>query len=280
MEVIIGELDGVPWAQPLINGIKANGGLTGANKALLFELRFGYALRRAGITPRYEIPGEGGSTLDFGFTYANQAWAVELMRLEETVAVRRATRAKVDEDGVPFVHRMLTSPHGETKNENEAQESIEGETIKAVERICQKCARGDGQPHKFPVPDGAMHAILVDFRTFLHGGDVYDRMHVGLGGELVPQAVRLYWEGKLISGVFSPRTKLRGATQAQERVHFIGFVRDRIYNADEFATVTQFVVNPHLLARTIEIESAISTWPLTPSRVLNSAAGWPGPGRR
>ncbi|GLS22041.1 hypothetical protein GCM10007874_50580 [Labrys miyagiensis] len=41
-----------------------NGGLVRDNKALLFELRFAHALRSAGIAPRYEVPGEGQSTLD------------------------------------------------------------------------------------------------------------------------------------------------------------------------------------------------------------------------
>jgi hypothetical protein len=178
------------------------------------------------------------------------------------------------------VHRVLTSPSGEPQDKEEDQESIEGETIKAVQRICQKCIRDDGLPHKFPVPSDAFHAIIVDFRTFLHGGDVHDRMHVGLGGELVPRSFRFFWKKKLISGVFSPRTDLRGAAQARERVHFIGFVRERVYKPGEFGSAIQFVVNPHLLARTVQIEPAIETWPLKPSRVLNSAGGWPKPSER
>ena len=52
-----------------------------------------------------------------------------------------------------------------------------------------------GKPHKFPVPGAATHVLLVDFRTFLNGGDEYDRVHVGLGGELVTnEAHRRYWE--------------------------------------------------------------------------------------
>ena len=52
--------------------------MTHANKSKFFELRFGYALHGAGTRPRYEVPGEGRSTLDFGFAAGGQAWPVEL----------------------------------------------------------------------------------------------------------------------------------------------------------------------------------------------------------
>ena len=74
------------------------------------------------------------------------------------------------------------------------------------------------------MPESAFHAILVDFRTFLHGGGLYDRFHVGLGGEYLIDEVRQYREGTLISGVFSSRTRVRGAVEVRERLHFIGFV--------------------------------------------------------
>src|SRR6266436_1426963 len=80
-QTILPELANQPWAQPLVAGIKDNGGLTRVNKDRLFELRFAYALHRAGITLRYEIPGEGKSTIDFGFASQGRPWAVELLRL-------------------------------------------------------------------------------------------------------------------------------------------------------------------------------------------------------
>jgi hypothetical protein len=89
MEAVIKDLDGVPWAQSLLYGIAANGGLKGTNKARFFELRFGYALHHAGIIPLYEVSGEAESTLDFGFTSYGQSWAVEVMRLTETQAAKK-----------------------------------------------------------------------------------------------------------------------------------------------------------------------------------------------
>ena len=205
MEVVINDLDSVPWAQSLLYGIATNSGLKGTNKARFFELRYGYALYREGVVPLYEVPGEAESTIDFGFTACGQRWAVEMMRLTETQAAKKATTTRVDQDGIQWTSRHLSS------DARDKRQSIEGETIKAVERICQKCEM-NGRAHKFPPPADAWHAILVDFRTFLRGGDEFDRIHVGLGGEYVPDArLRMYWEGQLISGVFGKRTRLRGA---------------------------------------------------------------------
>jgi hypothetical protein len=80
METIIAELGRVSWAQGILNAVDQNGGLVGKNMASFFELRFGHALHNANIAVEYEIPGEGGSTLDFGFTSKGQLWKVEMMR--------------------------------------------------------------------------------------------------------------------------------------------------------------------------------------------------------
>jgi hypothetical protein len=54
MKSVIDKLADTPWAKPLIDDINATGGLTGANKAKLFELRFGHSLNKASVRPRYE----------------------------------------------------------------------------------------------------------------------------------------------------------------------------------------------------------------------------------
>jgi hypothetical protein len=269
METIIAELDRVPWAQGILQRVQRNGGLTGKNMASFFELRFGHAVRQTGIVVEYEVPGEGSSTLDFGFTSRGKTWKVEMMRLEKTDAAKAATTSEVDEHGVRWTKRILSST-----NEDKRQ-SGEGETLKAVQRICQKC-ESDGKPHKFPKPDDVLHAILVDMRTFKNGGDVYDRVHIALGGEYVPPLYRVYWgedkKRQLISGVFGARTTTKGGVEARERVHFIGFLRERSFQPGEFGTVTQFVANPHLFKNAAAVKTAIDTWPLQPAHVLNGGA--------
>jgi len=152
------------------------------------------------------------------------------------------------------------------------RQSEEGETLKAVERICQKFERG-GKPHKFSVPGTATHVLLVDFRTFLNGGDEYDRVHVGLGGELVlSEAHRRYWDGKLITGVFSPNTELRGAAEARERLHFIGFVNEKSYETGALGPAIQFIANPHLFKTSDEARAALEGWPLGEPNILNARA--------
>lgn len=265
-ERIMEALSGEPWAGPLLRAITDAGGVCRENKSLLFELRFANALHECGIAPEYEIPGEGESTLDFGFSSRGRDWAVELMRLEETAAVRSATHTSVDSDGVSWISRALSS------SAPDARQSEEGETLKAIERICQKCER-NGQPHKFPVPNSRLQAILVDFRTFLHGGDKADRIHVALGGKYLRSGFfRRYWDGVLITGVFDDGNRLRGAREARERVHFIGFVDEQNYEAGDFGTSTQFVANPHLFRSEEEVRDAIASWPLARARVLNLRA--------
>ena len=258
------DLGDQPWAQQLLRQIPATADLTRADKALLFELRFAGALHRAGIVPRYEVTGEGNSTLDFAFESGDREWRVELMRLEETEAALRAIVQRI-EDGIRWIGRILTT------NAGDRRQSEEGETLKAVQRICQKCEL-KGRAYKFPLPDEAYQALLVDFRTFLHGGDEFDRVHVGLGGHHLPEEFhRRYWEGQLITGVFDARTKVAGAEFIRERVHFIGFVNEEAYDAGDFGSAVQFIANPHLFASAKEVHAAMATWPLQPYRLLNGA---------
>ena len=109
MQTVVEELKAVPWAKPLLDEINASGGLTGDNRAKLFELRFGNDLHKAGIQPRYEVAGEGDSTLDFGFTSDGRDFLVEMMRLEETDAARAATTTEQFADGATMVKRQLSS---------------------------------------------------------------------------------------------------------------------------------------------------------------------------
>jgi hypothetical protein len=264
MGPLMENLADLPWAKPIIDDVNANGGLTGENKAKLFELRFGNCLHEAGVEPQYEVGGEGDSTLDFGFTSGDREFLVEMVRLEETEAVRAATTIEDFGDGAVMIKRHLTTT---AKNPHQSEE---GETLKAVERICQKLEK-DGKPHKFPVPGSATHVLLVDVRTLFNGGDEWDRVHVGLGGEYVPhEFFRRYYNNKLVSGVFSSKTMLKGAAQARERLHFIGFVNEKAYEAASFGPAIQFIANPHLFKTSEEARAALAGWPLGVPDILNA----------
>lgn len=263
-QVIVEELRGQAWSAPILAGIRDNGGITQANKDRMFELRFGYALDREGIVPDYEIPGEGQSTIDFGFTNNGQRWRVEMVRLGETQAIKDATGSREDADGIAWTGRLLRT------DAEDPRQSLEGETLKAVQRICQKCEL-KGRPHKFPVPDGAYNTMLIDFRTFMNGGDIHDRIHVALGADAVAPPYRLFWDKRPITGVFSDETNVRGAAQARERVHFLGFVCEKTYKSGVFAAATQFIANPQLFADGAAARLAAATWPLQPVHLVNGS---------
>ncbi len=264
VEAIAERLGSVHWARQMVDALACAGGVRRENKALMFELRFADAIASVGIELHYEIPGEGDSTIDFGFESAGLSWAVELMRLEETEAVQAASNTERDENGVVWSGRVLS----DARNDDDKRLRTEGgETLKAVERICQKCER-NGHPYKFRKPDGQFNVLLVDMRTFLHGGDEADRLHIALGAQAVPACLRQHFNGKPVTGVFDNATKLKGAKEARERIHFIGFVRERRYGLKEFAPSIQFVANPCLFANDEEARAVIASWPLQPIEII------------
>jgi hypothetical protein len=263
VQPIMAELADTAWAKPLLAEIDAAGGLKTENKAKLFELRFGHVVHSAGVAPQYEVPGEGQSRIDYGFSSGGREFLVEMMRLEETDAVRAATTTKAFDDGATMMARHLHS------NADDARQTPEGETLMAVQRICQKLEK-DGKPHKFPPPAGKTHVLLVDFRTFKNGGDKWDRAHIGLGGESVPEVFRNQYEGRLVSGVFDTKTTLKGAAQARERLHFIGFVNEKSYEDGSFGPAIQFVANPDLFKSPEEAHAALAGWPLGAPDIINA----------
>ena len=250
------------WARPLISRINENDGLTAKNKSFLFEMRVGFALFKYSVTPNYEVSGEGNSTLDFGFVSGNKNWFVELMRLEETQAAKDA-RQDIDlGNGITLTEQKL-STGGQKPTQSE-----EGETLKAIQRICGKCFLNE-KPHKFRLLDDGYNVLIVDIRTFLQSmGDENDILHIGLGGNAVPGCCRRYWKGKLISGAFDKHTKVKGAKELQERVHFIGFTKEEAYTEDELGNITQFIANPHLFSDRKHALEALKDWPIKPVNLL------------
>ncbi len=251
------KLEGQNWAVPLLKSINKNGGLIAENKSMLFELRFAYALHKASIQPEYEVKGKGSSTIDFGFSSNEQKWKVELMRLEETDAVKNATRETPVDDGVSIQETVLSTDAKDSK------QSEEGETLKAIQRICQKC-ENNGKPHKFPIPQQIFHMLLINCRTLMiNGGDKYDQIHIALGGEYLSEPFhRRYWKSNLISGVFNKNTSSRGALEVQERVHFLGFVNEKELSETSFGGSLRIFSNPFLFQDTADAKVALKTWPI------------------
>lgn len=257
-EHAIAEFRNVGWAGALIGRIFELGGLSTATMSYLFELRFAYELHRAGVVAEYEVPGEAGTTIDFGFTCENTRFMVELLRLEETAAARAATT--IDETGVlPHISRYLSSAA------EDSRQSEEGETLKAVERICQKLEHG-GRPSKFPIAGEAIHVLLVDMRNFLSGAsDRHDFRHIAYGAGAVHALFRRFWNRQPISGVFSPETAVRGSVEARERLHILGLVNDTGFGDGSFSEGTHLFGNPALVPTKEVSRRLYDAWPLTKS---------------
>ncbi|AND87297.1 blr1673 [Bradyrhizobium diazoefficiens USDA 110] len=260
----------LPWARLLLNRIEDGGGLTTENMSALFEARFGQALHDCGITPVYEYAaGVGETSVDF----ACGVWNVELLSFDETDAAKAASW----EEGSTF-GKSLSSPAPPTADEAQLDEaerqrrsdlrkqSPEGETLKGIERIVGK-AQNDGQPSKFPAPDGARRSMLVvDARTFGQI-DRWDCRQIAYGADAVPEWARYRWiadDGREfpIAGAFDARNRMRGARLFRERVHFLGIVSEETYEREELQYFIRFYHNPALFASKEDALAALRTFPL------------------
>ena len=91
-------------------------------------------------------------------------------------------------------------------------------------------------------------------------------------GESVPDVFRHYYEGRLISGVFNSKTTQKGATEARERLHFIGFVNEKSYEAGAMGPAIQFIANRNLFNTVDKAREALAGWPLGKPDILNAPA--------
>jgi hypothetical protein len=66
-----------------------------------------------------------------------------------------------------------------------------------------------------------------------------------------------------------PHTAMKGAKEARERLHFIGFVNTRNFTQDEHGASIEFIANPHLLKNVRAMRAAADTWPLSSRFILN-----------
>lgn len=104
-------------------------------------------------------------------------------------------------------------------------------------------------------------------------------LHIALGPNFVTEPLlRVYWQGKPITGFFHETTALKGAANLRDRVHFVGFVNERSYGEDAFGGAIQFFANPKLFEgdtpeqKTALARAAFATWPLKTSRLINAGS--------
>lgn len=96
-------------------------------------------------------------------------------------------------------------------------------------------------------------------------------MAYGAGG--VPPELKWmvhYWEvepGRLepIVGLFEETNRLRASRFIRERIHFLGFVREREYTDNEIGNTASYLANPHLFASESKAQAAFDTFVLKPT---------------
>ncbi len=245
-EKAINTLKNISWAKPVIIRLEQAGGIKSENMPLMFEVRFAYELHRAGIVAEYEYnAGVGDSTVEFRISGSSVTWLFELVSIRTSQAAKKA----ITQHGL--VHRQILSTNAEDK-----KQSPEGEMIIAQQKIGEKVFF-NGAETKFPKPaDKIYHVILSDIRGYLdEGGDIFDYRQMAYGPSGIPTQYSWmihYWEkekGKLepITGLFEESCPLRAAQCIQERIHFIGFIRERNYEDDEILSKAYYLPNPNLL---------------------------------
>jgi hypothetical protein len=227
----INELKMISWAQPVLDRLSQAGGIKSENMPLMFEVRFAYELHRAGKVAEYEhCAGVGDSTVEFRIV-GDVTWLIELVSVRTSQAAKRT----ITKHGLLYEQMLSTSAV-------DSAQSPEAEMITAEQKIGEKVFT-NGAPTKFPEPaKNTYHVILSDMRGYLdEGGDAFDYRQMAYGAPGIPQEYSWmihFWktkEGKLepISGLYEEDCPIRAARFIQERIHFLGFVREREFQGNE-----------------------------------------------
>jgi len=250
-------LKDINWAQPLLKRLHQAGGLKSENMPLMFEVRVAYELHRTGKVAEYEsTAGVGASTVEFCVP-GTVTWLFELVSIRTSQAAKNA----VTQHGL-FFQQMLST------DAPDVAQSPEAEMITAQQKIGEKVFT-KGTQTKFPVPvTNIYHVILSDMRGYLdEGGDKFDYRQMAYGPSAIPSQYTHYWKKDGVNlepviGLFEKSCPLQSARFIQERIHFLGFIRERKYQEGEILEKAYYLPNPHLLTN----KNAMKLYDLFPLR--------------
>src|SRR5262249_48635436 len=110
------------------------------------------------------------------------------------------------------------------------------------------------------------------------GGDVFDYRQMAYGAAGIPAGyewVIHYWEREPerftpIKGLFERDNPLRAARHLQERIHFLGFVKEIDFHDGEIKDVGYYLANWHLFSTEEQVRCAYETYPLALSKPARS----------
>jgi hypothetical protein len=268
------QLVSVNWAAPLLNRTKSildrlhigkdnrelylEDPLKPSEMSFLFEIRFAYSLAMEKVTAVYEhATGVGNTTVDFKVNL-DQPWLVELVSLHESKAFKEACFTSGELQGVKL-----------STNATDRRKTVEGEIIKAQERIGEKLWKKQRQI-KFPEPNEAIHMVMVDARGFPGVGICGEKAnwHQIVYGPRGLGELTSFWKNpetgqrEPIRGLFEQNCPLRASRVIQERLHFIGVVCERTFEAGEIKDRSVYYCNQALFGSEEKARIVLSHWPL------------------
>lgn len=228
-----------PWAKRLVRRAVQMG-----DEPTMFELRFGFELHLAGLSPRYESPGLDSSTVDFGL-YGTPAWNIELVSPQVSDAISDATVLETLPSGLRTETLVLGFGHGNPK------QTIAHDLFRLQRSILNKVHDGK-KPTKFPVPcEATANVIVVDVRSFLGGDGDIDRddlRQIMFGPQRVPvECVHTRSQtGEPIRGLFETSNMSAAFRTVRERIHLVIAVHEQDFVDDEIRQTLVTFSNPHL----------------------------------
>jgi hypothetical protein len=252
----IKQLRSVAWAASLLAKLDPSKETREQDRSLLFEIRFAYALHRAGLTAEYEYRGLENSTLDFRVITSEYEWLIEIVSLFESDAVKGATQQ------VGMMQKLvLVDTPGKDNTASEA-----GEMIKAEEKIGEKVF-SKGKPTKFPEPSsGKIHVIVTDMRGYLGIAekviDNDDYRQIAYGRTGVHEANVQHWQDMPIKGLFEQGNPTKATKYVRERIHILAFVCESQYIPEEISSHVVCAPNPDLFVSKDQIRAVLKQCPL------------------
>jgi hypothetical protein len=266
-EEALSHLRSLPWASRLVNSLDPTKNMRDQSRALLFEIRFAYALHQAGHEARYEWAGLESSTIDFCLATSDYQWRIELISVFESEAVQSAT-----EQIGAFKRLILADKLNRKTGLFDATTSEAGEMIKVEEKIGEKVF-SKGKATKFPEPSaGTIHVIMTDTRGYLgiaeHVIDNYDYVQISHGPAKVPDQNVQWWNNQPIRGLFQKTNPTKAAQYVRERIHILAFVCESEYTDTEICSKVFCAPNPHLFASAAQARAVMEQCPVRvcPSR--------------
>ena len=230
------------WANKLItefNKIMTNNDeFPEEKRALLFEIRFAYALSKLGhdIQNGYKCGTKnseiGVSDVDFCISETNGTkWFIELTSLNESNDVKEKTILNAN-------WFSYTSRESDPNKEPDSYKIYRRAQSNILEKAAKKKDEVTAKPTKFlPPKAGEYNIIIIDMRGFMVATpDKHDYAAV-INGE------NANWD-KGLKGLFDQNHPDPRVKYLQERIHGIGFILERNYVEGELQEVLEIFANP------------------------------------